>query len=295
MDDYTNIYYEMLFEENNIDNLYLEKLITFGKKAYPKNNNVVIVAGGGGSGKGFQIANMFGINGKIFDIDTLKEFVLKSKYFQQLILEKFNIDIIKLKLSSPDDTKLLHKIINDLKLIPKYNEKVLNAVKESIYKPNLIFDKTCSSLKDITTVSEQVQSIGYKKENIHLVWILTNYETALIQNSQRERKVPEDILLATHIGTASVFNMILTNPNILQNFVGGDIYISFNTAGIDTHVTLNNRNKPIITDFDYIQIKEQGKNILSVSEIGQDIFDKIASYVPSKPIKYAWKHIKDFK
>ena len=32
-----------------------EKLITFGKKAYPKFGNVVILAGGAGSGKGFQL------------------------------------------------------------------------------------------------------------------------------------------------------------------------------------------------------------------------------------------------
>ena len=31
----------------------IEKLITFGGKAYPKFGNVVIMAGGAGSGKGF--------------------------------------------------------------------------------------------------------------------------------------------------------------------------------------------------------------------------------------------------
>ena len=31
----------------------LEKLITFGGKAYPKFGNIVIMAGGAGSGKGF--------------------------------------------------------------------------------------------------------------------------------------------------------------------------------------------------------------------------------------------------
>jgi len=37
---------------NEFNEYLLEKLITFGGKAYPKFGNVVILAGGGGSGKG---------------------------------------------------------------------------------------------------------------------------------------------------------------------------------------------------------------------------------------------------
>jgi len=294
MNDYTAAYYEMLFEENSLENLYTEKLITFGNKAYPKYGNVVIMAGGGGSGKGFQIANMLGIDAKVLDIDMLKEFILKSKYFQKEILERFNVDIFKLSLNNAEHTKLIHSIIRDLKLIPKYTNTILNNIKNVIEKPNLIFDKTCSSLKDILEVSNSVQDVGYDIKNIHLVWVLTKYETALIQNQQRSRQIPDDILLVTHIGTASVFNTILTEPTVLNNYLNGDIFISFNQAGIGTHVKLTNTNKLYVTDFDYIQIKEQGKPIMPVSKINQEIFDKIAEYVPSQPIKYTWQHIKDF-
>lgn len=49
--------------------LIMEKLITFGGKAYPRSGNIVIMAGGAGSGKGFVKDRLIGLEGYTFDVD----------------------------------------------------------------------------------------------------------------------------------------------------------------------------------------------------------------------------------
>ena len=60
----------------------MEKLITFGGKAYPKYGHIVLMAGGAGSGKGFILSNLVGLEGKVFDVDELKT------WHQGLLLSK---------------------------------------------------------------------------------------------------------------------------------------------------------------------------------------------------------------
>ena len=63
--------------QNTAEDL-MEKLITFGGKAYPKFGNIVIMAGGAGSGKGFVLNKLVGVEGKVFDVDELKRLASKT-------------------------------------------------------------------------------------------------------------------------------------------------------------------------------------------------------------------------
>jgi hypothetical protein len=56
----------------------VEKLITFGNRAYPKFGTVVIMAGGAGSGKGFVKGQLLGLEGFTFDVDAIKKLALKA-------------------------------------------------------------------------------------------------------------------------------------------------------------------------------------------------------------------------
>jgi hypothetical protein len=76
--------------------------------------------------------------------------------------------------------------------------------------PNIMFDITAKDISDITEVVPQLKAVGYKPENIHLTWILTNYMVAMDNNKQRARMVPEDILLKTHEGAANTIWGIVT-------------------------------------------------------------------------------------
>lgn len=78
--------------------ILLEKLITFGGKAYPNFGNVVIMAGGTGSGKGFVLSNLVGLEGKVMDVDALKTATSKSKLIQKRVKAKTGMDVARLHL-----------------------------------------------------------------------------------------------------------------------------------------------------------------------------------------------------
>ena len=84
--------------------LIMEKLITFGGKAYPRAGNVVIMAGGAGSGKGFVKDRLIGLEGYTFDVDEIKKLAIKSKGFTDRSKSELGIDLKKIDLKNEEDT-----------------------------------------------------------------------------------------------------------------------------------------------------------------------------------------------
>jgi hypothetical protein len=101
-----------------------ETLVTFGGKAYPKYGNVVLLGGGAGSGKGFVLSKLLGIEGKVFDVDALKTFILKNpsllRRFLQYMLEKKEILAISGSVENLD-----------LKFIVSFTKNILDLTKEN--------------------------------------------------------------------------------------------------------------------------------------------------------------------
>ena len=181
-----------------------EKLITFGGKAYPKFNQVVVLAGGAGSGKGFVLSNIMGIEGKTFDVDAIKKAVQNSVKAKAMVLKDFGVDVSELNLKDPENVRKLHALLAQTKLL-KGNQEALFANLETLQGknerlPNLIFDVTLKDAKKLTKISSEVVALGYQKEDIHLVWVINDINMARSQNATRDRVVPEDILLDTHVG-----------------------------------------------------------------------------------------------
>lgn len=151
-----------LFESNLGDarsRLLQEVLITFKDNKF---GNVVILAGGAGSGKGFVLKNLLDIQGKVFDVDRLKELALTNDYIQSVVKKEQGIDISKLDLKNPKDVSTLHGAIDKAGL----DKKVKSTMFDSIVmahpdrKPNLIFDVTLKSPDKLGKISEQVKSLG---------------------------------------------------------------------------------------------------------------------------------------
>ena len=94
----------------------LEKLITFGGKAYPKFGNIVVMAGGAGSGKGFILSNLVGMEGKVFDVDELKTLASKTPAIQKRVKDELGVDLADLasNLKNPENVGKLHQIMGDL-------------------------------------------------------------------------------------------------------------------------------------------------------------------------------------
>lgn len=281
MKDLINSYYSIIAESADCWNVLIkEALITFKGKQYPSFGQVVIVAGGPASGKGFVIDNLFGITGKRYDVDSLKEDVKKNKKLRQSMASKYNVDESVFDMATPEDVSTVHNIIRGSKLKKEYENAIFisarNAAKEM--KPNLIFDKTCSSIKDVYEIVENAIFNGYEPENIHLVWVLNNIETATRQNAERPRHVPQNLLNSLHNEVARTMKVLFDHIANDQINLNGDIYIAFNKRGTDIQSKqLNSGNNHYIEEANYFKIKSAGKKEVNIND---DINRKITDYAP---------------
>jgi predicted kinase len=265
----------------------LEKLITFGNKAYPKFGNVVILAGGAGSGKGFVQSNLLGIEGNTFDVDALKELAIKSEKLAAMVKEKTGKDIKGLSLKDPKNVSLIHMVLDgsDINIIDKRAKakyaSILTAPADR--KPNLIFDVTLKNMNKLREVTSDAKDLGYDPKNIHVVWVINDYETALTQNAARDRVVPEEILMDTHRGAAQTAKDILDMGSDIKTYLDGDIWYVFNNAKSKTDTRLiqspHTKGAGYIEDAHYIKVKEAGKPI-NKKKVDTQVKAKIKGYVP---------------
>src|SRR5210317_1172817 len=214
---------DMVFEEITEDILN-EKLITYGnRKPY---GQIVFMAGGAGSGKGFAIKNFVdSASFKIRDVDEMKKQLqilnrlgkidirgILKKYGRNIKLK--DLDLIRkiesdgyklqnLNLKNPDHVYALHTLVKAMGIKDALLANLLKGKDNPEVLPNILFDITAKDVTDITTVLPLLKRAGYKSDNIHLTWVLTSYVTAMVNNKNRARMVPEDILLKTHEGAAN--------------------------------------------------------------------------------------------
>jgi hypothetical protein len=142
---------------------------------------------------------------------------------------------------------------------------------------------------------------GYKPENIHIVWILTDYQIALQQNLTRGRVVPTDILFKTHRGAAGTMQDIMfrtygslgINGDIAVIMGGKANTIEIKKGGEYTYPSGPNRGKtiklnhdlkaPAIMDFKYFRVKKAGSREISRDALVA-ITDYIKKYAPTPDI-----------
>lgn len=286
------------------DNLLSEALITLGGQAYPRFNQVAILAGGAGSGKGFVKSNLLGLEGKEFDVDELKKLAIKSNLFAQRVKKETGHDIKGFNLRVPENVSKIHEILDGV-----YNLKnksyaityqgILTAPEDR--KPNLIFDMTMKNISSLESITRNLQEIGYKKSNIHIIWVVNDVNVAIEQNKQRDRVVPEEILIGTHEGVALTMRKILSMGDKLQKYMDGDIVLAFNKQKVDSTYTVrqdqlsnksiwdskNKKSKSVgkwVEKADYFYVKRKGKPQLDINKIGETIYNKIKDYVPKTEV-----------
>ena len=263
----------------------LEKLILFnqGKRF----GQVVFMAGGAGSGKGFAISNFLeGEKFKVRDVDEYKKAFLKLAKTKDQYSELRNLDLRKGK-----DVFTLHKFVEDLGVVDKTLNNLLKDVRGD-HLPNVLFDITAKNTSKVTDITDRMIAVGYKPENIHMVWVLTNYSVAVMNNANRERVVPDDILLQTHEGAART----------MWSFVKSGLHKGVNGA---FHIILNNRENTIlhvnskgekldgkkdkngklirplvVKDFSSIWLKREGKKMGTKRELNMKLHDWVSKNVP---------------
>jgi len=285
----------------------IEKQILYNNGA--KYGQIVFLAGGAGSGKGFAVQHfMQGSEFKIRDVDELKIAFQKldalGKFTTQDLLDKYgdkisekDKDLIKkelidkklrmnqLDLKTPTHVYILHVLVRATDVKNKTLDLML-AGAEKGQLPNLIFDSTFKEGSDMTDVLPKLFDAGYEPKNIHVSWVLTNYQIAIKNNKSRARVVPEDILLATHAGAAqTVYNLVTRS---MPPSVQGGIYVILNNPENTIFIVDPQTNKaykdkkgnPVIKDFKYLVLKEPGKPAKKELDVKKQLLTWIRDNVP---------------
>lgn len=238
----------------------------------------------GNSGKGFVSSKLLDIQGKTLDVDALKSAAMKTAKIVKKVKKDLGVDITALDLKNPKDVFTLHSIVGDILNLPNKKEQALYSsiiAANPDRKPNLIFDVTLKDLRRLQSISYEVQKLGYKKENIHIVWVVNDIEVAKEQNRKRSRTVPEEILINTHRGASMTMKDILNMGERLKEYMDGFIFLAFNKSGEDaTLVKSKSGGSYIQKGANYVKVKQRGSEQTSSDKLPTAILKKIDSYVP---------------
>ena len=256
-----------------------EKLIMYNQgKRY---GQIVFLAGGAGSGKGFAIKNfMEGEKFKIRDVDEWKKALMKLADTKDMYPE-----IQGLKLKNPKDVYKIHMFVKKKGIKDKSLELLLRDANTNRL-PNIMFDITMKDASDIGDVIPKLVEAGYESKNIHLTWVLTNYAVAIVNNRNRERVVPEDIMLLSHEGAAT--NMYDVIKGKLPRGLNGGVRVVLNNRDNTIAWADPETKKPmktsqgdiIVKDFTYLTFKKEGKSIGPEADVKRQLLGWIADNVP---------------
>jgi hypothetical protein len=237
---------------------------------------------------------------------------------------KAAIEKIKnLNMLDPKDTAAMHMIAKNMKkdAVGKEWDKEAQKFVDTIYKnlgieqrkmvytflsdrsrselPNVMFDITLKDMGALQNdlngemgVLDFLRAAGYKPENIHIVWILTDYKIAMQQNLTRNRVVPADILFQTHRGASGTMQDILFR-NYGSLGINGDVAVIIGGSKNNVvykknmkfvrdgqeYVVTQDTTKPVFKDFKYFRVKFAGSRSINPAAL-QSIRDYIVKYAP---------------
>jgi dephospho-CoA kinase len=291
--------------------LLTEKLLLINNGA--KYGQIVFLAGGAGSGKGFAGSNFMNSQDfKVRDVDEMKRLFLK------IDKEKGKYpEISGLNLKNPNDVFKLHMFVEKGGFADSSLNNAISQMKNKNTLPNIIFDVTMKNIKKYYELSELMVAAGYDTKNIHLVWVLTDYSVAIKANRERDRVVPEDILLQTHVGAHDTMWDVVGKGNMPRGLDGG-IYVILNNRENTVFYSDENGNpiktsgrgagsamgpgtdekgrkgkglgsgNLVIKDFKYLVYKEPGKAPNDNAKIKMQLYQWVLNNVPVTAGKGIW-------
>ena len=248
-----------------------EKLIVYG--GGKKYGQIVFLAGGAGSGKGFASEKF--MQKELFKVRDVDEW--KKAFIKMASEMKKYPELRGLNLRNPDDVFKLHMAVKKMGIKGRSLQLLLRDVRPDRL-PNIMFDITFKDTDEIDEAMPMLLRAGYQPRDIHITWVLTNYHIAVKQNKERDRVVPDDIMIGTHTGAAtSMYNVIKGN---LPRGVDGQV-----------NIVLNNRNNTIkfkssdfadkevenVQDFEYFRLKREGQRI----DTSEKALEKVMTWVKS--------------
>jgi hypothetical protein len=272
-----------------------EKLLLINNGA--KYGQVVFLAGGSGSGKDFAIEHfMEGDKFKIVDPDKILEIFLKLE-------RKRGGPFKDIDLTNPDDVT---KVWEYVKHERGWKHKVMDMLFSNLNPgslPNIIFNTTLSWADSLGVYANRMKDLGYESENIHIIWVLTNYKLAVERNKSRSRVVDADVLFSSHVGAAKNLTSLLLEKNITRHINGGAYVIlnNFENTVVWTDSEDSQKSKEssakkfkhlqvkkpddknlVIKDFKYLTLKKPGRPMENKQQLVNDLKTWIKDNVPDE-------------
>lgn len=252
-----------------------------------KHGQVVLLAGGSASGKSFATNHfMNGGDYKMMNSDVIKDFLVKmarakTKHTTPPRFAAIFPSINKFDLTRPADARHMHTLVHDMdiankKILPSMYPKGERLTSDPL--PNIMFERIFGNEAAVQQTTEWAIGVGYKPENIHVVWILTHYKEALLQNYKRkERRLFNDVLFYTHV-EASQTMIDIVFKNYAKYNINGDILVAIGGKGKTYLVggvpqrggsespkkTPNSGKGTYVSDFKYFRVKKAG--VLAIDE-----------------------------
>ena len=284
-----------------------EKLLVYNnRKPY---GQVVFLAGGAGSGKGFASDHF--IDKELFKVRDVDEMKKQLQILNRLgkididgILKKYGKNIPaaeienirnlqsqgfqlrNLQLKKPDHVRALHQLVKAIGIKDSSLVTLLKGKDNPETLPNIMFDITAKDVSDITSVIPMLKKVGYKSKNVHLTWVLTKFLTAIENNKQRERMVPEDILLKTHEGAANTVWSLVTKamPKGLNGRV--DVILNNPEHTVKYKDADGNEVDGIAKGFLSLPLKKEGGKINPEKVWKQKLYGWVKNNAPDSITKY---------
>jgi hypothetical protein len=104
------------------------------------------------------------------------------------IINPDNLKALLIKAGNDKDSSKVHNFMKDKKIGSKRAKTMMSNLKSSNtkYLPNLLFDRTFSFAGEFNKISQELLSAGYRPENIHVVYGMTDVEIATNKGSIKE-------------------------------------------------------------------------------------------------------------
>ena len=252
-----------------------EKLIVYG--GGKKYGQIVFLAGGAGSGKGFASEKF--MQKDLFRVRDVDEW---KKAFIKLSADMKRYSELKgLNLRNPDDVFKLHMAVKKMGIKGRSLQLLLRDVRPDRL-PNIMFDITFKDTEEIDEAIPMLLRAGYQPRDIHITWVLTNYHIAVKQTKERDRVVPDDIMIGTHTGAAtSMYNVIKGN---LPRGVDGQVNIVLNnknnTIKFKSSEFTSDKKIENVQDFEYFRLKREGQPIDTSEKAIHKVMTWVKSNIP---------------
>ena len=252
-----------------------EKLIVYG--GGKKYGQIVFLAGGAGSGKGFASEKF--MQKDLFRVRDVDEW---KKAFIKLSADMKRYSELKgLNLRNPDDVFKLHMAVKKMGIKGRSLQLLLRDVRPDRL-PNIMFDITFKDTDEIDEAMPMLLRAGYQPRDIHITWVLTNYHISVKQNKERDRVVPDDIMIGTHTGAAtSMYNVI---KGSLPRGVDGQVNIVLNnknnTIKFKSSEFTSDKKIENVQDFEYFRLKREGQPIDTSEKAIHKVMTWVKSNIP---------------